>query len=155
LVKIEYAEKKHETDVRALEAKNAFEPKKGKSGWKAPKSRGKAEKAFDQAGIKVTAEYVHGAEHHNPMEMHATTAVHEADGKLVVYDKTQGAPNCQRYISKVFGLSKEQAKVIAPYVGGAFGSGLRPQYQLFLAVMAALELKRSVRVALTRPQMFS
>jgi xanthine dehydrogenase YagR molybdenum-binding subunit len=42
-----------------------------------------------------------------------------------------------------------------PYVGGAFGSGLRPQYQLPLAVMAALKLERSVRVALTRQQMFS
>jgi len=26
--------------------------------------------------------------------------------------------------------------VISPFVGGAFGSGLRPQYQLFLAVLA-------------------
>ena len=41
------------------------------------------------------------------------------------------------------------------YVGGGFGSGLRPQYQLFLAVMAALDLERSVRVELTRDQMFS
>jgi xanthine dehydrogenase YagR molybdenum-binding subunit len=46
-------------------------------------------------------------------------------------------------------------QVVAPFVGGAFGSGLRPQYQLFLAVMAALELKRSVRVVLTRDQMFT
>ncbi|MFP3500297.1 molybdopterin cofactor-binding domain-containing protein, partial [Pseudomonas sp. SIMBA_059] len=36
-----------------------------------------------------------------------------------------------------------------------FGSGLRPQYQLPLAVMAALHLKRSVRVTLTRQQMFA
>src|SRR4029079_12836003 len=35
------------------------------------------------------------------------------------------------------------------------GSGLRPQYQVFLAVLAARELKRSVRVALTRQQMFT
>ncbi len=41
------------------------------------------------------------------------------------------------------------------FVGGAFGSGLRPQYQLPLAVMAALRLKRSVRVELKRQQMFT
>src|SRR3546814_11857432 len=46
-------------------------------------------------------------------------------------------------------------RVLAPFVGGAFGSGLRPQYQLPLAVMAALTLKRSVRVSLTRRQMFT
>lgn len=32
---------------------------------------------------------------------------------------------------------------------------MRPQYQLFLAVLAARELKRSVRVTLTRQQMFT
>ena len=42
---------------------------------------------------------------------------------------------------------------MSPFVGGAFGSGLRPQYQLFLAVLAARELERSVRVVLTRQQM--
>jgi xanthine dehydrogenase YagR molybdenum-binding subunit len=155
LVKIEYTEKEHETDLRALEDKNGFEPKKGKSGWKPPKSRGNAKKAYDKSDVKITAEYEHGAEHHNPMEMHATTVVYQPDGKLVVYDKTQGVQNSQQYISSVFDLSKEEATVIAPYIGGAFGSGLRPQYQLFLAVMASLELKRSVRVTLTRQQMFS
>ena len=58
-------------------------------------------------------------------------------------------------MSNVFGLSKDQVRVISPFVGGAFGVGLRPQYQLFLAVLAALELKRSVRVVLTRDQMFT
>jgi xanthine dehydrogenase YagR molybdenum-binding subunit len=46
-------------------------------------------------------------------------------------------------------------RVLSPYVGGAFGSGLRPQYELPLAVLAALALKRSVRVTLTRQQMFT
>ena len=48
-----------------------------------------------------------------------------------------------------------RARASRPFVGGAFGSGLRPQYQVFLAVLAARELKRSVRVALTRQQMFT
>ena len=52
-------------------------------------------------------------------------------------------------------LSKDQARVISKYTGGGFGAGLRPQYQLFLAVLASLELERSVRVSLTRQQMFS
>jgi xanthine dehydrogenase YagR molybdenum-binding subunit len=40
-------------------------------------------------------------------------------------------------------------------VGGAFGSGLRPQHQLYLAVLAAKALQRSVRVVLSREQMFT
>src|SRR5262249_32179802 len=34
------------------------------------------------------------------------------------------------------------------------GSGLRPQFQVALAVLAARALQRSVRVVLTRPQMY-
>ena len=43
---------------------------------------------------------------------------------------------------------------MSPFVGGAFGSGLRPQYQVILAGLAALALKRSVRLVLTRQQMY-
>jgi CO/xanthine dehydrogenase Mo-binding subunit len=58
-------------------------------------------------------------------------------------------------VSHVFGLGKDKVTVRNPFVGGAFGSGLRPQYQLILAMMASLHLKRSVRVVLTRQQMFT
>jgi xanthine dehydrogenase YagR molybdenum-binding subunit len=43
---------------------------------------------------------------------------------------------------------------MSPFVGGAFGSGLRPQFQVALAVLAARALRRSVRVVLTRQQMY-
>jgi xanthine dehydrogenase YagR molybdenum-binding subunit len=55
----------------------------------------------------------------------------------------------------VFGLAKDKVRVLSPYVGGAFGVGLRPNYQLFMAVLAAMGLRRSVRVTLTRQQMFT
>jgi xanthine dehydrogenase YagR molybdenum-binding subunit len=154
LVKITYSQKEHDTDFKG-NLSSAFTARKGKSGWEPPVSRGNASAAFKKASVQIEAEYYHPAEHHNPMEMHASTVVYEASGNLTVYDKTQGVQNSQQYISKIFNLSTAQARVISPYVGGAFGSGLRPQYQLFLAVMAALELKRSVRVTLTRQQMFS
>ena len=44
--------------------------------------------------------------------------------------------------------------MVSPFVGGAFGSGLRPQYQVVLAVLAARALERSVRLVLTRRQMY-
>ena len=43
---------------------------------------------------------------------------------------------------------------MSPFMGGGFGSGLRPQFQVVLAVLAARALQRSVRVVLTRPQMY-
>jgi xanthine dehydrogenase YagR molybdenum-binding subunit len=134
----------------------AHEAPTGKIGYEKPKSRGNALEALADAAVRVEAEYHHSAEHHNPMELFTTTVEWLNDGqKLTIYDKTQGVMNSQQYVRNVFGLSAEEAHVVSPFVGGGFGSGLRPQYQLFLAVLATLELKRSVRVTLTRQQMFS
>jgi xanthine dehydrogenase YagR molybdenum-binding subunit len=136
--------------------KNLEKAEKPKT-YKVPlaKPRGNAKKAFDKADIKVDSEYFHGCEHHNPMEMHATTVTYGDDDSLTIYDKTQSVFNSLQYVTLVFGLLTEKVRVISPFVGGAFGSGLRPQYQLFMATLAALELKRSVKVVLTRQQMFS
>ncbi|REA64013.1 xanthine dehydrogenase family protein molybdopterin-binding subunit [Dyadobacter luteus] len=120
-----------------------------------PKPTGDFETAFAESFAQVTADYSHGTEHHNPLELFATTTIYEGDGKLTIYDKTQGTVNSQLYVGNVFGLKYKDVRVISPFVGGAFGSGLRPQYQLFMSVMASLELKRSVRVTLDRSQMFT
>ena len=52
-------------------------------------------------------------------------------------------------------MKPDDVRVMSPFVGGAFGSGLRPQYQVVLAVLAARALKRSVRLVLTRQQMYA
>ena len=89
------------------------------------------------------------------MEMHASTVEWHGDGKITVYDKTQGSQGVQGYLASAFGLSKKDVRVVNAYVGGGFGSGLRPQYQVQLATMAAIHLERSVRVVMTRQQMFT
>jgi len=157
LVKIEYDEEPFEACLDTNLDK-ARDPKKGLATMlkpPPPKPTGDFEKAYNNAPAKVSVEIRHGAEHHNPIELYATTTVYESDGKLTIYDKTQGTINNQLYVANVFGLHYKDVRVLAPYVGGGFGSGLRPQYQLFLCVMAALELKRNVRVTLDRSQMFS
>ncbi|MBP0447198.1 xanthine dehydrogenase family protein molybdopterin-binding subunit [Roseomonas sp. SSH11] len=154
LVRVTYEEEKHETDLAKVRAQ-AYKPPKTRSGMAPPAPRGDAEAGFGAAPVKVDESYRIAIEHHNPMELHASTVVWEGGGRITVYDKIQGVQNTQSYITHVFGLSKDDVHVKSPFVGGAFGSGLRPQYQLFLAVMAALELKRSVRVMLTRDQMFT
>lgn len=120
-----------------------------------PRPKGQPQRALLDAHARVDAQYLVSAEHHNPMELHAATVFYEDDGTLTVYSKTQGPMAEQRYLAGVLGLKSEQVRVRAPYVGGAFGSGLRPQYHLILATLAAHELKRSVRVSLTRQQMFT
>ncbi len=154
LIKVEYETEQPVTNLSENLA-SSYKAPIGKTGYQSPKDRGKAEKAFEEAPVKISATYIHGAEHNNPMEMHASIAIWEGDDKLTVYDKTQSVTNSKSYVTGVFSLSKKDVRVLSPFVGGAFGSGLRPQYQLFMAVLAALKLKRSVKVSLTRQQMFS
>ncbi len=152
LVRVEYERETHATDLdverERARASGAAEP--------APfATRGDAAEAFAQAAVRVEAEYRIPVEHHNPMEPFAATAVWGDDGAITVYDKTQGPQNCQNYVANVFGIPRDKVRVLSPYVGGAFGAGLRPQYELPLAVLAARALERSVRVTLTRQQMFT
>jgi xanthine dehydrogenase YagR molybdenum-binding subunit len=121
---------------------------------KPDKSHGDAGRAFMAAEVRHEAEYFIPTEHHNPMELFASTAIWDGDGKLTVYDKTQGVQNVQRYLCSVFEKKPDDVRVMSQYVGGAFGSGLRPQYQVVLATLGALALQRSVRLVLTRRQMY-
>jgi xanthine dehydrogenase YagR molybdenum-binding subunit len=155
LVRVRYEEEEHDTRLTANLGR-AYTPRPLKAGYEPPPpEKGNAEKAFKAAPVKIEAEFYHGVEHHNPLELFASTVIRAEDGHLTIYDKTQSSQNSRWYVSHVFGLSKDKVTVRNPYVGGAFGSGLRPQYQLTLAVMASLHLQRSVRVQLTRQQMFS
>ena len=158
LVRVEYETNAHLTDV--FRARDAAVPVKAPANpiealFTPPKARGRAEQAFAAAAVRHTGEYYVPIEHHNPMELYASTVIYDGDGKLTVYDKTQGVQNVQRYLCAVCGMKIEDLRVISPYVGGAFGSGLRPQFQAVLAVLAARALQRSVRVVLTRPQMYA
>jgi xanthine dehydrogenase YagR molybdenum-binding subunit len=155
LVRADYVVEPHDTNLMA-NLDRGHKPSRMKAGYSPPPDeKGDAEAAFAAAPVKVEAQFYSGVEHHNPMELFASTVIRDADGHLTIYDKTQSSQNSRWYVSHVFGLSKDKVTVRNPYVGGAFGSGLRPQYQLTLAVMAALKLKRSVRVVLTRQQMFT
>jgi xanthine dehydrogenase YagR molybdenum-binding subunit len=148
LVRVKYEEEAHATDLfQRLDKTKAVKTP--------PKPRGNADEALAAAEVRHEGEYFIPIEHHNPMELFASTVIRGADGKLVVYDKTQGVQNVQRYLCSVFKMKAGDIQVVSPYVGGAFGSGLRPQYQVVLAVLAARALQRSVRLVLTRQQMYT
>jgi xanthine dehydrogenase YagR molybdenum-binding subunit len=147
-IAVTYAKADHVTDLHAQRA-NAFIVEKPE------KPRGDADKGFAAAEVRHEAEYFIPTEHHNPMELFASTVTWDGGGRVTVYDKTQGVQNVQRYLCSVFNKKADELRVMSPFVGGAFGSGLRPQYQVVLAMLGAVALQRSVRVALTRQQMYA
>ena len=156
LVRVEYEEAgAPRTDLEAVKGE-AYNPPEEREGIPPPpEKRGDFAGAFENAKFKVRETYGTAIEHHNPMELHAATAIPTEAGGIKVYEKTQGVANTQQYLVNVFDLPKDKVEVLSPFMGGGFGCGLRPIYQVFLATMAALELKRPVRLVLNREQMYS
>ena len=154
LIRVEYNDETHVTDLNRERRKAVAAAKPGADMFAPPKRRGAAKRAFAAAEVRHEGEYYVPIEHHNPMEPYASTAMWDGDGKLTVYDKTQGVQNVQRYLCSVFDMKPDDVRVMSPFMGGGFGSGLRPQYQVVLAALAARALQRSVRLVLTRQQMY-
>jgi xanthine dehydrogenase YagR molybdenum-binding subunit len=149
LVKLSYNAEKHITDTEGVRGQ-ARVPSNGPS----PKPRGNPEGAMRSAPVKVEAEYRIPIEHHNPMEPHAAIAAWQ-DDRLTIFDKTQEVYNVRSHLASSFGIPEDRVRVVSPYVGGAFGSSLRPNYYPALTAMAARELKRPVKLVYTRTQMFT
>jgi xanthine dehydrogenase YagR molybdenum-binding subunit len=144
LVKATYAPEKPQTETMKGEMKT----------MRSPQPRGNPAQAFRDAPVKIEAEYTIPIEHHNPLEMHGAIAFWEND-KLTVFDKSQGVYGVRGHLAQSFGIKPENVEVMSPFVGGAFGSALNPNYYPFLTAMAARELKRPVKVNYTRRQMFT
>ena len=143
-IKATYAEEKHLTDTKKAQAAPS----------RSPNPRGNPAEALKNAPVKVVAEYTIPIEHHNPMEPHAAIAVWDGE-KLTLFDKSQGVHGVRRHLAQSFGIAPENVQVVSPFVGGAFGSALNPNYYPFLTAMAAREIKRPVKVNYTRRQMFT
>jgi len=154
LIRVEYNDETHVTDLNRERRKAVAAAKPGADMFAPPKRRGAAKRAFAAAAARHEGEYYVPIEHHNPVEPYASTVRWDGGGKLTVYDKTQGVQNVQRYLCSVFDMKPDDVRVISSFMGGGFGSGLRPQYQVALAVLAARALRRSVRLVLTRQQMY-
>lgn len=118
------------------------------------KPRGNIENGMKSAAVTVESEYTIPIEHHNPMEMHGAIAAWEGD-KLTIFDKSQYVYNVRNHLASIFGIAPENVSVVSPFVGGAFGASLRPNYYPLLASMASREVKRPVKVSFTRRQMFT
>ncbi|MBD9480196.1 xanthine dehydrogenase family protein molybdopterin-binding subunit [Pseudoxanthomonas sp. PXM02] len=147
LVQVSYQAQPHETNVAAVLGRAKPAPQE------AP-PRGNPQAAMQAASVKVQSEYRIPIEHHNPMEPHAAIAFWEGD-QLTIFDKTQNVYGVQQHLSQGLGVPTGNIRVVSPFVGGAFGASLKPNYYPSLTAMAARELKRPVKVVFTRAQMFT
>ena len=107
--------------------------------------RGDPEKAFASAPVKLDQTYVTPTETHNPIELQATTAIWDGE-KLTIYEESQGIFNLRGVLAQMFGLPKENVRVITKFVGSGFGSKLWPWTHCPLAVAAARQLGKPVKL---------
>lgn len=149
LVKVEYDAEKPTTAIDA-----GIKPAQDVPNRRKAPVRGNPQAAYDAAPVKVSQEYTIPIEHHNPMEPHGGIAVWNGD-RLTFYDKTQGVFMVRDHLAGCFGLNPDQVEVVSHFVGGAFGSALRPNYYPWITAMAARDVKRPVKTIYTRRQMFT
>jgi xanthine dehydrogenase YagR molybdenum-binding subunit len=115
--------------------------------------RGDAEAAFATAPVKLDQTYVTPAETHNPIELHATTAIWDGP-MLTLYESSQGVVNLQGVLAQMFGLPGENVRVITKFVGSGFGGKLFPWTHCPLAAAAARQLGKPVKLVISRKMMF-
>jgi xanthine dehydrogenase YagR molybdenum-binding subunit len=115
--------------------------------------RGDPDGAFASAPVKLDQTYVTPVETHNPIELHATTAVWEGS-TLTLYESTQGVVNLQGVLAQMFGLPKENVRVISKFLGSGFGGKLFPWTHTPLAAAAARQLGKPVKLVVSRKMMF-
>ncbi|WP_435113946.1 xanthine dehydrogenase family protein molybdopterin-binding subunit [Nocardiopsis synnemataformans] len=156
LVRVDYERSAHDV-VLTADHRGLYRPVgEEDEGPASDTEQGDPDAALAAAEVVVDQTYSTPTEHNNPMEPHTTTALwEEATGDLTLYDSTQGVHVVRASVAGVFGLDPERVRVVAPHVGGGFGSKGEAHAHDVLAAMAARALPgRPIKFALTRQQMF-
>ena len=153
LVVVRYEEQPHDVELRA-DRGDLSTPERLINGDESDTESGDVEAALTPAAVSLDHTYTTPAEHINPLEPHATTAIWSDEG-VTLYDANQGSHFIRDTVATAFRLPPERVRVIAPYVGGGFGSKAFPHPHVILTVMAAQAAGRPVKLALTRQQLFA
>jgi xanthine dehydrogenase YagR molybdenum-binding subunit len=103
---------------------------------------------------RVSGRYTTPINAHYPIEL-ASTLAHWDGDVLVVHDSTRWITGERTALAAYLGIPEEKVRILAPLVGGAFGSKSFLWMHVALCAVAAREARRPVKLVLTRNQMFS
>jgi xanthine dehydrogenase YagR molybdenum-binding subunit len=121
---------------------------------KADSRVGDFDKGFAEGAAQIDATYTTPYQSHNPMELVASLAQWDGDN-LTIHCAAQLVESAHHSIASTLRIPLENVEVISEYIGGGFGGKLPIYADAILAALAARQLKRPVKVTLTRQQMFS
>jgi len=114
---------------------------------------GNFEPAFAAAPVQLDVTYTTPLQSHAMMEPHATLAIWDGD-KLTLHTSNQMLNLGVAAVARTLKMPQENVRLISPFIGGGFGSKLWVNADAILAAIAARQLKRPVKTALTRQQIF-
>ena len=106
---------------------------------------------FANAPVQLDVTYTTPLQTHAMMEPHATLATWDGD-KLTLHTANQMLNQGQQVIATTLKIPVENIRLISPFIGGGFGGKLWVNADAILAAIAARQLKRPVKIALTRQQ---
>lgn len=116
--------------------------------------KGDIEAAWPQCAAVVERTYRIPQVQHVPIEPHVAVARADEGGKITLWGSSQ-SPFAQRYlIAKALGISQSKVQVVAPFVGGGFGSKAGVSMEALAVVIAQKTNGRPVKLRLTREEEF-
>ncbi|QPP10277.1 xanthine dehydrogenase family protein molybdopterin-binding subunit [Streptomyces bathyalis] len=152
LVEVEYAAEPGRFDF-STHMDEAYAPALVGPGIPADTAVGDVDAAFEASAVKVDQVYTTPYELSMPMEPHACL-VEPRGEDLTVYVSSQVVDAAQASLAATLDIDPARIHIVAPYIGGGFGSKLNIHAETVLAALAARALDRPVKVALTRQQVF-
>ena len=110
---------------------------------------GDAESAFAAAAVRIDAEYATPTQHHNPIELFATTCSWDGD-ELTIHEPSQFVYGLKNGVAKQLDVDPGKVHTISRYIGGAFGSKGTVTPRTAIVALAARQLGRPVKLVMTR-----
>ena len=141
-------------DVRDEAALNPSDPQAEiETPKKKQASQGDLDKAMREASFTVDETYTTPSHVSGAMEPHASVASWDGD-RLTLRGSYQMLRFNRAELADALGIEEDMVRILAPYVGGGFGSKLGISPEAVAAAIAAKELGVPVAVAMSRQNVF-
>lgn len=116
--------------------------------------KGNVETAWPRCAVIIARKYRIPHIQHVPIEPHVAVAKWDQEDNITLWASSQ-SPFAQRnLIAQALGVSPSKLQVIAPYVGGGFGSKAGVSMEALAVVIAKAVKGRPVKLRLTREEEF-
>ena len=117
-------------------------------------SFGDTGQALEQADHVFEDTFFYAGNTHMAMELHASVAAADPDGRLTLWSSTQCPHYVHRALAKALEMSAAHIRVIACPNGGGFGGKTDPFNHEIVVSKASILLGRPVKICLTRQEVF-